>query len=381
MATYTVQTSDTLFGIADRLGTTVETLIQLNTITDPDLLYVGQVLRVPDGSTGGISGGVTGNTTVTAGAAEGGDPSVTRTFRGFRYTLRTNRAVYRLGQPVVLTLVKTNVSGSPITLRYPTGQRFDFIVRNRQGRVVWQWSRSRFFSQATARVVINPWESQVFTVTWDQRRNDGRLVDPGSFVVEGINVADRLKDFGISISFESRDTAPPRPGPGPGPSPCPQDNILVNPNFESWPNRYASPPGWSSSNVVRTTISRRGSYAAELGAVSNERALLTQRVPIDALRIYELSWYVRENAKLGGISRYVLIAEILYYSSAGQFVGRTEPRFSQESIPEDMFIRLSLSTGRVPSGARTAEVRFIFEPSAANSSTVKIDDVELRCRF
>ena len=45
--TYTVQYGDTLSGIAYRFGTTVAVLCQLNGISDPNYIYVGQVLRLP----------------------------------------------------------------------------------------------------------------------------------------------------------------------------------------------------------------------------------------------------------------------------------------------------------------------------------------------
>lgn len=45
--TYVVQAGDTLSGIAARYGTTVSTLVQLNHISNPDLIYVGQVLTLP----------------------------------------------------------------------------------------------------------------------------------------------------------------------------------------------------------------------------------------------------------------------------------------------------------------------------------------------
>lgn len=40
--------------------------------------------------------------------------------------------------------------------------------------------------QAAGRVVVNLRQSQVFTETWDQRRNDGQLVNPGRYVIEGM---------------------------------------------------------------------------------------------------------------------------------------------------------------------------------------------------
>lgn len=50
--TYTVQPGDTLSEIAVRFGTTVNTLVRLNGIHNPNLIYAGQILKLP-GSSGG----------------------------------------------------------------------------------------------------------------------------------------------------------------------------------------------------------------------------------------------------------------------------------------------------------------------------------------
>jgi len=47
--TYTVESGDSLYAIAERLGTTVDELISLNDLTSNEL-SVGQVLRIPGGS-------------------------------------------------------------------------------------------------------------------------------------------------------------------------------------------------------------------------------------------------------------------------------------------------------------------------------------------
>ena len=51
--TYVVQAGDTLTAIALQFGTTVQALVTLNNIANPNLIYVGQVLQIPGGGTGG----------------------------------------------------------------------------------------------------------------------------------------------------------------------------------------------------------------------------------------------------------------------------------------------------------------------------------------
>lgn len=49
--TYVIQPGDTLSGIARRYGTTVTALTQLNKLSDPDKIYAGNTLKVPENGT------------------------------------------------------------------------------------------------------------------------------------------------------------------------------------------------------------------------------------------------------------------------------------------------------------------------------------------
>lgn len=54
--TYVVQSGDTLSGIAERFGVSVDQLCEWNDISDPNLIYVGQVLKLYGGSDSNTSG-------------------------------------------------------------------------------------------------------------------------------------------------------------------------------------------------------------------------------------------------------------------------------------------------------------------------------------
>lgn len=49
-ATHVVQPGDTLWGISRRYNTTVDAIVRANNIPNPNLIYVGQVLEIPDGT-------------------------------------------------------------------------------------------------------------------------------------------------------------------------------------------------------------------------------------------------------------------------------------------------------------------------------------------
>ncbi len=107
-------------------------------------------------------------------------PTASVGVRGMQVELRLNKVAYRAGEAVEITLALTNSNGSPVSVQFPTGQMYDFVV-TREGQLVWQWSLGRAFIQAFTTLTLMPKESKVFNERWDQQNAQGQQAPPGEF--------------------------------------------------------------------------------------------------------------------------------------------------------------------------------------------------------
>lgn len=191
MIRYLVRPGDTLSAIAQRFGTTVEAIVAANNLSNPDIIFAGQILFIP------VEGPAPSPTPPSAPCPPfpptpppgppPGRHQVTRTFDGVEYTLRLNKAIYRMGETIVISLKKKNILSVPLTLTYRTSQKVDFRI-TRDNRLIWQWSHNQFFAQAVISDTFEPGEDKVYRVTWDQKTDD-MLVRPGNYRLTGWNLA------------------------------------------------------------------------------------------------------------------------------------------------------------------------------------------------
>ena len=111
--TYTVQPGDSLYRIAQIYGLTVEQIASANGITNPSRIFPGQVLVIPTGS------GSTGSTGTTTYVVKAGDTlwGISRQFnttvdRLVQLNGLSNANLLRVGQTLI---VPTEVSATPVT--------------------------------------------------------------------------------------------------------------------------------------------------------------------------------------------------------------------------------------------------------------------------
>lgn len=80
--------------------------------------------------------------------------------------LVSSLSVQTRGDTVLLALRVTNPAESSVPVTFPTGQTYDFAVRDAAGRELWRWSADRGFTQAVQTRPIAPAATWEFGERW-----------------------------------------------------------------------------------------------------------------------------------------------------------------------------------------------------------------------
>ena len=123
-----------------------------------------------------------------------GGPAV-KEFDGLELALELEREVYNIGDRVPLTLTVTNTTEKPKTLRFNTGQRYDFVI-TRAGREVWRWSSGKAFIQTLGSITLQPKETLRYHETWSQVDDKQFHVPAGEYDIKGILMTTKLRTLG-----------------------------------------------------------------------------------------------------------------------------------------------------------------------------------------
>ncbi|HAH87240.1 MAG TPA: hypothetical protein DCL60_07705 [Armatimonadetes bacterium] len=102
-----------------------------------------------------------------------------------KLTLATDKESYAEGEPVAITLSVTNSGTEARTLKFASGQQYDFVV-SKDGREVWKWSAGKYFAQSLVSRVIGPGEVLRFKQVWNQEKTGGGRANPGEYCITGM---------------------------------------------------------------------------------------------------------------------------------------------------------------------------------------------------
>ncbi len=103
-------------------------------------------------------------------------------------------AVTWLGREVAARLVLNNRGEAPLSLQFNSGQIYDFILRDENGKEVHRWSADKLFPQALKRLDVKG--EEVWQVTFDPGKLPG-----GVYSVEGLLVNADGKRFSATANL------------------------------------------------------------------------------------------------------------------------------------------------------------------------------------
>jgi hypothetical protein len=83
----------------------------------------------------------------------------------YRGPLATSLQVETLGDSARLVLRVSNGSDAPVNVTFPSGQTYDFQIRD-GAETVWSWSADRSFMQAVRMHTMAPGETVTYSEVW-----------------------------------------------------------------------------------------------------------------------------------------------------------------------------------------------------------------------
>jgi hypothetical protein len=83
------------------------------------------------------------------------------TVGGLSLFMSTDKAIYKVGEPITLSLQLVSRTQEEVRLEFSDSQRYDFVIRDSAGREVWRWSRDQVFAQVLGTEIIGPARPQL----------------------------------------------------------------------------------------------------------------------------------------------------------------------------------------------------------------------------
>lgn len=107
-------------------------------------------------------------------------------------TVSTDKKKYAPGDPIKMTLTVKNDSKQTVPLRFGSGQRYDFVLREAgkpDAKPLWQWSRGMMFTMMVSSQPLEGGKSVVYAFTYTPKvAQNAPIVEPlkaGTYALTG----------------------------------------------------------------------------------------------------------------------------------------------------------------------------------------------------
>ena len=93
--------------------------------------------------------------------------------------------------PLVRARIRlTNGSDEELALDFPSSQRFDFLLEDERGHIVFRWSDDKVFLPVLGREIVRPGRSLIYEATFSLPGSDRGILPAGRYTLRGILVAE-----------------------------------------------------------------------------------------------------------------------------------------------------------------------------------------------
>ena len=98
-------------------------------------------------------------------------------------SMSTDKMNYSVGEPIIITLKIFNYTEEEITFHFNTGQRYDFIIKDEEGKEIWRWSKDMMFAMVLGEETLGPTNTEViYTAEFTDKLSPGYYKITGIFV-------------------------------------------------------------------------------------------------------------------------------------------------------------------------------------------------------
>ncbi len=125
-------------------------------------------------------------------------PSIASAAPPIKETLTTDKSIYKVGEPIHITLTETNTMDSVVTL--PSLQQSGVFTASRDLRVLW---RSKVQKPESAATTLAPGQTRTISMTWNGSANVGSA--PRSTRLTGtLHIDNTLANDSVVIAIQPR---------------------------------------------------------------------------------------------------------------------------------------------------------------------------------
>ncbi len=117
-------------------------------------------------------------------------------------TARTDKTIYKVGEPVKVDFSLKNNLNKPATFNFRSGQTYDVFVKNAAGESIWNWSANIRFLMVSRPITFAAGEKRDFSETWNGTPLPDFKVTPGKYTVQAVYASDpEIKAAPITIEI------------------------------------------------------------------------------------------------------------------------------------------------------------------------------------